>query len=48
MGVDSTPNFVAQVIGADSGFSEFEACLPENGGGFSPGVACRERAELDA
>jgi hypothetical protein len=47
VGVEFPPNLVTQIIGEDYGFSEFEACLPENGGGVSPGVACRERAELD-
>ena len=46
--VDFDPTLVAHVIGEDSGFSEVEACLPDSGGGFSPGVACRERAEPDA
>ena len=40
VGVELAPNLVAQVIGEDSGFSEVEACLPNSGGGFSPGVAC--------
>ena len=48
VGVESAPNLVAKVIGEDSEFSEFEAYLPDNGGGFSPGIACRERAEPDA
>jgi len=48
VGVEFTPNLVAQVIGEDSGLSEFEAYLPENCGGVSPGVACRDRAEPDA
>ena len=48
VGVEFAPNLVAHVIGEDSRFSEFEACLPDNGGGFLPGVACRERAEPDA
>jgi len=48
VGVEFTSNLVAKVIGEDSRFSEFEAYLPENGGGVSPGVACCERAEPDA
>ncbi len=48
VGVEFAPNFVAQVIGEDYGFSEYEGCLPDNGGRFSPGVACREHAESDA
>ena len=36
---------VAQVIREESGWSEVEAWLPKNGGGFSPVVACRGRAE---
>jgi hypothetical protein len=48
VGVDFAPNLVAQVIGEDSGFAEFEACLPENGKGFSTDVACRDRADPDA
>ncbi len=48
VGADFAPNLVAQVIGEISGFSEFGAGLPENGKGFSPGVACREWAEPDA
>ena len=48
VGVEFAPNLVAQVIREDFGFSEVEACLPDSGGGFSPGVACRERAEPDA
>ena len=43
VGVEIAPNLVAQVIREDSWFSEVEACLPDSGGGFSPGVACRER-----
>ncbi len=48
VGVNFAPNLVARVIGEDSGFGEVEDCLPDSGGGFSPGVACRERAEPDA
>ncbi len=48
VGVEFPPNFMAQVIGEDSGFSGFEACLPECSRRVSPGVACRERAEPDA
>ncbi len=48
VGVELAPNLVAQVIGEDSGISEFEACLPDNGGGISPCVTCRERTEPDA
>ena len=48
VGVEFAPNLVAQVIGEDSRVGEVEACLPDSGGGFSPGVACRERAEPDA
>jgi hypothetical protein len=40
VGVEFALNLVAQVIGEDSGFSEVEACLPNSGGGFSPGVPC--------
>ena len=46
--VEFTPNLVAQVIGEEYEFSKVEACLPDSGGGLSPGVAFRERAEPDA
>ena len=36
VGVAFAPILVAQVIGEDSWLSEFEACLPKNGGGISP------------
>ena len=48
VGVAFAPILVAHAIGEGSGFSEFDACLPENGKGFSPGVACRGRADPDA
>jgi hypothetical protein len=48
VGVAFAPILVAHVIGEDSRLSEFDACLPKNGGGFSPDVACRGRAEPDA
>ncbi len=48
VGVKIPPNLVAQVLGEDSGFSGFEACLPEFDGRVSPSVGCRERAEPDA
>jgi len=48
VGVEFDPNLVAHVIGDEYGFSEVEACLSDSGGGFSPRVAWRERAEPDA
>ena len=46
--VEFAPYLVVQAIRGDSGFSEVEACLPDNGEGFSPCVACRGRTESDA
>ena len=49
VGVEFAPNLVARVIGEDSsGFAEVKACFPDSNEIFSPGVACRERAEPDA
>ena len=48
VGVAFAPSLVTQVIGEDFGLSEFAACLPKNGGRFSPVAAFRGRAEPDA